>query len=227
MRFFLTLLVAIGIAMPAMADMDKRLITVTGRAEVTAKPDMATITLGVEAARKSASDAMAEVSRGTAAVFQTLEQAGIEARDIQTSGLNLYMVWNNSSGTNRRVDGFNASNMVTVRVRDLDQLGGILDAVIRDGANRFQGVAFGLQDPDPAMDEARKAAVTEARRKAELYAVAAGVELGELQSLSEAGGASPSPMPMMEAARSFAADVPIAPGELAVSAQVSLVYAIE
>ncbi len=97
--------------------------------------------------------------------------------------------------------------------------------VVTDGANTLNGVAFGLQDPDPALDAARKDAVADARRKAELYAAAAGVKLGAIQSIGEQSGYAP-PMPMALAEASFAKDasVPVAAGEVGVSASVSIVW---
>jgi len=227
MRFLCVLIVGLSLAAPAMAQTPDRAITVTARAEVQAEPDLATLTLGVEATAKTAAAAMAQASDSTAAVLDYLAEAGVEKADMQTSQLSLNPIWSNYSASNptRRIDGFAASNMVTVRVRDLDSLGRVLDQVIQKGANSFRGLSFGLQNPDPLMDQARIEAVQEARRKAELYAQAAGVTLGPLVSLSEAGNVVPQPMMMMEAAR-MSADVPIAMGEVGISAGVTLVFEI-
>lgn len=110
-------------------------------------------------------------------------------------------------------------------MRDLSALGSVLDAVIADGANSFQGLNFGLQDPEPTLDEARRRAVADGLRKAALYAAAAGVRLGPLTSLSEAGSNQPRPE-MMQAARMSSDAVPVAPGEVTVSASVTMVFAI-
>jgi len=114
--------------------------------------------------------------------------------------------------------------MVTVRVRALDSLGGVLDAAVGQGANNLYGLSFGLQEPEPKLDEARRDAIADARRKAELYALAAGVTLGEVVSISEQTGYD-RPMPEMRAA-SFAKDsgVPVAEGELSLTASVTVVY---
>jgi uncharacterized protein YggE len=116
--------------------------------------------------------------------------------------------------------------MVTVRVRALDALGAVLDGVVSDGANTLNGLGFGLAEDRPLMDEARRLAVADAAAKARLYAEAAGVTLGRVRSISEAGGYAP-PMPLaMEAGYAKSADVPVAPGELSISASVAIVYEI-
>lgn len=200
-------------------------IIVTGEASVETAPDMAMISLGVTTEAADAAAALAANTEATASVLDRLNAAGVEARDVQTSGLSLSPNWanNQSTGTNSIV-GFVASNQVTVRVRDLKALGGILDDVVRNGANTFNGLTFGLQDPDPVMDEARRAAVTEALRKARLYAEAAGVNLGPIAELSEQIGQIQPPIfargTMMEAA------VPIAEGEVAIAAQVRVEFEI-
>ena len=113
--------------------------------------------------------------------------------------------------------------MVTVRVRALDQVGSVLDAAVTDGANTLNGISFGLADPVPATDEARKAAVADARRKAELYAAAAGVKVGKVLSISENGGYA-QPMMMAEAMAGKSAAVPVQAGELSVAASVNVTF---
>lgn len=213
------------VAGPVWSEERPRTITVTGMGEVTAAPDMATVTLGVEVGAKTAQDAMAAVNTGTNAIFSVLTAAGIEARDMQTSGLSLNPVWSDYSPVNRtrRIEAFSASNMVTVRVRDLEGLGPVLDAVLAQGANSFRGLIFGMQNPNPLMDEARKDAVQNARHKAELLAEAAGVTLGQVMTISEHGGQRSQPVMMMEAAR-MSADMAIAEGEVGLNASVSIVY---
>ena len=120
---------------------------------------------------------------------------------------------------------YQASNMVTVKVRDVATLGAIVDAVTAAGANRLYGIGFDVADPKPALDEARKQAVADAQRKAELFATAAGVRLGALLSLSE-GGNGGGPVPVFARA-DMAKAAPVEAGTVSVSADVSLVYAIE
>ena len=206
-------------------------IMVTGEGRVDVAPDLATISLGVTNEADTAKEALDANTAALQAAIDRLKAAGIEDRDIQTSGLSLgprYDYNRTNPDGSAQITGFIASNMVTVRVRVLDQLGAVLDAVVTDGANTLGGVSFGLQEPDPVLDEARKDAVADARRKAELYATAAGVTLGKVRSIAEQSGfAVPMPMPMAEASLSkAAAPVPIAGGEVSVTANVTIVYEI-
>lgn len=208
---------------------DTRRITVVGDGSVDTPPDMATISLGVVTEARGAREAIDENSRAMEAVLGRLRAAGIEERDLQTAGFSVSPRFDYSSRPQpAEITGFVAQNTLTVRIRDLSRLGGILDEVARDGANSFQGLSFGLREPGPAEDAAREAAVAEARRKAELYAAAAGVTLGDLMRLSEESFGGPQPMMMAQAEMRMSSDeVPVAAGEVTVSARVTLVYAIE
>ena len=223
--YLAVILLAMGAA-PAWSQSEGR-ITVSGEGVVTAVPDMAVITMGASAEAETAKAAMDETSDITAAILERLTEAGIDARDIQTSDLSLNPIWSNrtSSDDRPRIDGYQASNRVTVRVRDLEALGPILDAVLTDGANRLGGLQFTIAEPDPLLDEARRRAVADARARAELFAEAAGVELGALLSLSENGARMPRPE-MMSMARSYDEAVPVAQGEAELRAGVTLVYEI-
>ncbi|MHA6262411.1 SIMPL domain-containing protein [Arenibacterium sp. CAU 1754] len=227
-RIFAAALVALTFSGPALAaDDTARQITVTGEGRVEAEPDMAVITLGVTHESEAAKEAMDQTSASVATILQRLDRLGISPRDLQTQQLSLNPVWSNrpiSSDGERRITGFVASNMVMVRVRDLNALGLILDAVMEDGANQFNGLQFGMQDPDPLTDEARRRAVSDAIAKASLLAEAAGVTLGPVQSISEAGARGPVMMEMAAAARG--GGVPVAPGEVTLSANVSMVFEI-
>lgn len=209
-----------------LADEIRRQITVTGEGSVAVVPDMATINLGVTHQAKEAGAAMSAVSGATAAMLQRLTDLGVDARDMQTSSLSLNPVWSNSSSStsgNPKITGFLASNSVRVRVLELADLGRIMDAVISSGANDFKGLQFSVQEPDPLMDLARQKAVANAMDKALLLTTAAGVTLGAVQSIAEHGGGRPV---MMEMAAARSSSVPIAAGEVTVSASVSMVFAI-
>lgn len=217
--------VVLMLAAPLQAAESPRLMTITGEGRATAAPDMATISMGVSHQAKTGQEAMALTSQATAAMLKVLTDAGIAPRDIQTSDLSLDPQWSqhrNGSQQPPRVIGFIARNTVEVRVRALDDLGGVLDAVLENGGNRFHGLQFGLQDPAPLQDIARRDAVAEARHKAALYAEAAGVSLGRLVSLSEPG-AMPAPK-LMDMMMETRAAVPVAQGEVGIEAQVTLVY---
>ena len=220
-------------ALPARADTAAaalpRTIVVTGEGRAEAVPDMATVTLGMTAEAPTAAEALRATSEAITKALAVLDAAGIEARDRQTTGLSLSPVWDYGRDGSRppRITGYRASNGLAVRVRDLSGLGALLDAVVADGANQLAGLTFSLSDPVPAMDAARRNAVADARRKAELYAEAAGVGLGPLIRLSEAGTVTPRPMSMRsEMVLADAAPVPIAEGEVALRATVELVFEI-
>lgn len=219
----------LALPMAALAEDAPRRLTVSGEGRVEAVPDMATIHLGVSQRAATAREALEATSAAMAAVFDRLAVAGIAPRDMQTAGLSLNPAWEHHPNNQLpRIIGYDAQNGVTVRVRDLSSLGTVLDAVVSDGANQLHGLRFGLQDPAAQIDEARRRAVAEARRKAELYAEAAGVTLGDLISLDESGGYRPRPEMMMRgAAVAMDAAVPVAEGEVSLSAQVNMVYEIK
>ena len=201
-------------------------LTVSGSGEARAVPDMATITLGVTAEAETASAALDETSAVAGRILERLSEFEVAERDLQTSGLSLNPVYSDRREDEEpRITGFRASNMLSVRVRDLDRLGDILGAVTGDGANQLSGLSFGVSDSDEVMNEARRDAVADARAKADLYAEAAGVSLGRILSIDEEGGAQPYPMPMAEM-RMAADSVPVARGEAGFSADVRIVYEI-
>lgn len=201
-------------------------LTVTGEGRVDVVPDMATVTLGVTSVADTAAAALAENSAQVATVIENLKAAGIEARDVQTSGLSLNPNWTNyGTDSQPRIEGYTAQNMVTVRVRALDTLGTVLDAAVKDGANTLNGLTFGLSNPQPVEDAARAAAVKDARRKADVLTGAAAVLLGPVLSITESTGYA-QPMPMFRADAASAPGVPVAGGELTVGASVTIVYGI-
>lgn len=228
MKAFAGALALAALAGAALAEDLPRQINVSGEGRIEAAPDMATITLGVTNESEEAKAAMDATSEAVARILERIGALGVAPRDMQTRSLTLSPVWSDrdlSEGERARITGFVASNTVTVRIRDLGSLGGVLDAVIADGANDFRGLQFALQDPEPLMDEARRAAVADAMAKAALLAESAGVTLGALRSITEHGGGRPMPMMAMEAA-ARGASMPIAAGEVTVEASVSMVFDI-
>lgn len=219
-------LAAVALPVPVLAETAPATITVTGEGTVTAAPDLATVSLGVTTQGETAAEAMAANTAALTAVLDRVKAAGVEDRDIQTSTLNLNPNWSNSDGSSMPViQGYVATNVLQIRVRDLPKLGEVLDAAITDGANTLNGISFGLAEPEPAMDEARKAAVAKARARAELLTGAAGVGLGRIVSISESGYMPPMPMYRMEAALADA-PVPVEGGEVGVSASVTVTWEI-
>ena len=204
-----------------------RQISVTGTGEIDAAPDMATIRLGVTNEAELAKEAMDATSGAVAQVLDRLGALGLEPRDVQTSNLILNPLWSGQvrDGTGpQEITGFVASNTVVVRVRALETLGEVLQAVLEDGANTFDGLQLSVQEPKPLEDEARRLAVKDAMDKAALLAEASGLTLGPGQSIADHGGGGPVMMEMASAR--MGGGVPIAAGEVTVSASVSMVFSI-
>jgi uncharacterized protein len=227
MRLLSALILSSALALPAAANAEEavtRSISVTGTGMVESAPDMATLMIGVTTQGTSAAEALAENSKATEAVIARLTASGVEARDMQTSNLSINPNWTGYDSSTPTISGYVASNMLTVRVRALETTGAILDAAVADGANTLNGMTFGLADPEPAYNEARKEAVADARAKAELLAEAAGVKLGPVLSISDAG-AMTDPAPMYRDAVA-ASPVPVQGGELGLVANVSVTWQI-
>lgn len=217
---------SLTVAGAAIGDPIQRQITVTGTGQIAAVPDMATITLGVTNEAVEAADAMVATSDAVLAILGRLKASSIADRDIQTQQFSINPVWSNrgsnSNGT-AKITGFQASNMVLVRIRDLDNLGDVLDAVIADGANSFNGLQFSVQDPDPLFEQAQQAAVADGLATAKLLTSAANVSLGPVLSITVHGGGA-RPMQMATMRESSA---PIAAGEVTINASVTMVFEIK
>lgn len=207
-------------------DWPGRHVAVSGTAEVEAVPDRATVTAGAETQAATAAEALAANSTVMAEVFAALEAAGIERRDVQTSNLTLGAIWNHGRDGSEppRVTGYQAGNMVTVRVRDVSALGAVIDAVTTAGANRLHGVTFEVSDPRAALDDARTRAIADARAKAELYASAAGVALGQVLTIRETEQVA---QPFFARAEAMDAAPPVAEGTVSLRADVEVVFALE
>ncbi len=209
-----------------------RTLVVAGEGFVMAKPDQATVSVGVITEGDSASLALAENTTRMTALIQKVGELGIPETDVQTSDLSVYPRYAAPDpakpGTIPAITGYTVSNMVTVTLHDLQKVGTALDKfVTMAGANNVNGLSFGFAESTSLQDDARKKAVADAARKAALYASAAGVKLGALQSITEESVGFPMPyQAMMGRAREMTA-VPIAPGENKVSASVRLTYAID
>jgi len=216
-----------GFASGALAQQAPQGITVNGQGVVSIAPDTATIRLGVSERAASAAEAMAQTSEKVRGILDQLDSLKIAGLDRQTSGLYLRPVYDNGSRSDTtpvQVSGYEAGNTVSVTVRDLSKLGQLLDAVVAEGANDFNGLQFGLQDNEAALEQARKDAVLDAMARAQQLADAAGVKLGKVISMSET---SQGFRPMeMRSAQMKSMDMPIETGEVDVSAQVSLQFEI-
>ncbi|MBV9556439.1 MAG: SIMPL domain-containing protein [Pseudolabrys sp.] len=197
-----------------------RLITVNGEATVAVAPDAAVIRIGVSSQGKTAREASDANAKEMTAVLAALKDGGIAERDIQTSRLALQPQFDpNKAGSNRLI-GFQATNQVTVRLRATDQLAAVIDRAIAAGANEMSGIEFVVSEQSKLLDKARGDAVADAKRKAEIYAAAAGVKLGRAVAISDDDSNTP-PRPM-QAMR--AGGVPVAPGEQNLRVSVTVSY---
>ena len=208
-----------------------RIISVSGLGEVKSRPDMASISTGVVSEAVSAKDALAKNNAAMSAVIAALKNAGVSEDDIQTSNFSVSPKYPpyQPNQTTQRIVGYTVSNQVTANVKNLKNLGPILDTLVQSGSNQINGISFGIDDPKKSLDEARKKAVADAHAKAELYAEAAGVSLGRPVQITESSTVSP-PVPMYRMAvqaNAAEASVPIAAGQQTVSANVSITYEIQ
>ena len=227
----LAVVAATWLAAPALAQtMPPPAISVTGEATVSVPPDQARIDGGVTSDAKTAHEASDANNAAMGKVLAALKGAGIEEKDYQTSRLSLQPQFATSSKASERTPGivsFRASNRVTVRIRDVAKVANVIDVLVGAGANEIGGINFVVSQASKALDEARAKAVADARRKAEIYAKAAGVTLGEPLSITEEGGAAPPVFRSKMAAPMAAAPTPVAPGEEMLSITVNVTWAIK
>jgi uncharacterized protein YggE len=219
-----------GFLAPVRAEEKQALVpslTVVGSGKVSARPDMAQIQLGVVTEAPSATKALKDNSDAMARLFGTLDGRGIARKDVQTSDFSVTPQYKRGPHGEQlpEVSGYRVSNEVRVKVRKLDTLGQVLDEVVQQGANQVHGITFAVAEPTPLLDEARRKAVADARRKADLYAREAGVEVGPVLLIQEQAPHLPGPL-VGGLARAEAAGVPVAEGELDFGATVTVTYAI-
>ena len=201
-------------------------VSATGHSDAT--PDRATVSAGVVIQGKTAREAMIANATFMTAVFDELDATNIPKSNITTSQLSLQPQYDYRNRKKPVITGYEARNTVTVKSDDLDQVGPMLDALVKAGVNKINNVQFSIKDPKNAMDKARQDAIREARAKAEDMADAAGVKLGPLLSMNEGGArAVPQPRNFALAARAESADfTPISAGDQTLSVTVNLSYGI-
>ena len=203
-------------------------INVQGEGRASVAPDLATVSLGVTTQAPTAAQAMSDNATRQTAIIEALRAQGLAPADLQTQGLSLSPLQDYSrEGQPPVITGYQAQNIVTARVRDLTRLGPMLDAMVAAGATDVQGISFSREDAAETEDRARTEAVAEARRRAEVIARAAGMELGPLVSLTDTSMTQgPRPMAMMARAADTEASTPVEAGELTLSAQVTGVWSL-
>ena len=214
------------LASPALAQtVPPPAISVTGEATVSVPPDQAQIDGGVTSDAKTAREASEANNAAMGKVLLALKGAGIEEKDTQTSRLSLQPQYAPNRSGSSPITGYRASNRVTIRLRDVTKVANVIDVLVGAGANDIGGINFTVSQPSKHLDEAREKAVADARRKAEIFARAAGVTLGEPLSISEEG--APAPMFRGKLAAPMAAGAPVAQGEETLSVSVNVSWAIK
>ena len=205
-------------------------ISVTGEATVSVPPDQAQIDGGVTSEAKTAREASEANNAAMGKVLLALKGAGIEQKDYQTSRLSLQPQYSQSKASSgpMQIVGYRASNRVTVRLRDVSKVASVIDTLVGAGANEIGGINFSVSAASKLLDDARAQAISDARRKAEIYAKAAGVTLGAPLSISEEGS-PPGPMVFRQRAGGMAAStpVPVAQGEETLHVTVNMSWAIK
>jgi hypothetical protein len=221
------ILVTAPMTLPVRADDPKPTLSMSGDAHIAVAPDMAQVSVGVVAQGRTAREASEANAKAMAAIVSGLKADGVQPRDIMTTNYSIQPLYSQTSSTRSeapRITGYQVSNMVAVRVRDLTKVGDVLDRVVALGSNQVHGIEFIVSDQSTKLDQARVAAVEDAQRKADLYARAAGLKLGRIVALSEGGDeAAPPPRPMMRTAAAEAA-TPIEAGERQLSMTVRIVW---
>jgi uncharacterized protein YggE len=200
-------------------------ISVTGGATISVAPDQAQIDGGVTSEAKTAREASDLNNAAMGKVLLALKGAGIEEKDYQTSRLSLQPQYPPNRPAGSAISGYRASNHVTIRLRDVTKVANVIDVMVGAGANEIGGINFVVSQASKVLDDAREKAIADARRKAEIYARAAGVTLGEPLGICEEGPSVPVLRGKMAAP--MAAAAPVAQGEETLSVTVNVSWAIK
>ncbi|MEM9048544.1 MAG: SIMPL domain-containing protein [Pseudomonadota bacterium] len=213
-------------ALAQLADPQQRFIAVTGSATIDAPPDIARVSVGVITQKRDAAAAMEENAKAMQALFAVLAEVGIAPRDIQTTQLSLYPVWERDAPHDRaaEISAYRVQHGVTVTLREIAMLGPLLDRLVKGGARDITHIGFGFSDPEALRVAAREAAMADAIARAELFARMAGATLGPVLTIEEVAADNAAYVARVVAS---AEGVPVAPGEADISASVSVVFALE
>jgi hypothetical protein len=203
-----------------------RLITVSASGYVTAEPDQARLSTGVTSEADTAKAALAANSELMQKVIAGLKESGVDAKDIQTGNFSVEPRYTQGKSTTPTIDGYRVTNQVEILVRDLKSLGGLLDKLVTLGANQMHGLTFEVSKAETLKDDARKEAVANARRRAELLATAAGASVGEVVTIAE-DVSYQGPRPMAMSARTKAEFVPVESGTETLEARVTVTWKLK
>lgn len=207
-----------------------RQMTVNGEGKVYVAPDIAYVTIGVHTESDSVGSALSDNTKQAQAVADALKELGVDPKDVQTSAFNVYPSQQYDKNGTPTIMKYVVDNSVSVTVRDLANLGQILDTVVRTGANTIGGISFDVKDKPAAVAEARKLAIEDARTTAQDLAAAAGVQLGDLVTLSVYSNSGPVPVYEGKgggASASIAASVPVSSGQMVIIMDAALTYEIK
>jgi uncharacterized protein len=203
-------------------------ITVAGTGESHGKPDFAQVQLGVVTEAPTAAEALRKNNEAMSQLIVMIRKRGIEDKDLQTVQFNVSPRYKYDKNQQEppKIAGYQVTNEVHVKVRNLLALGAFLDETVSLGANQIRGISFGVAEPAQLMDEARKKAIADAQRRARVYAEAAGVKLGKPLRIAEQAGGRPGPYPVARMEAAAVSAVPVAPGEQTFNVTVTVSYAI-
>lgn len=203
--------------------LDATLLDVVAEGRSTRVPDLATIRAGVVTQGTTAQAALSENATRMDRVIAALKRAGVADRDLQTATIQLNPQYRYGENVPPTITGYQATNTVSVRFRDVAKSGAILDALVREGANQIDGPNLAVEAMDTAMDEARTDAIRRARARAELYSKAAGLRVERILVIAEGATAlPPQPMPQMMMRAEMAKDSQVLPGEQEINATVTV-----
>lgn len=212
-------------------DTNSPLVTLTVQEEVQSAPTLATLSAGVTTQATTASEALRQNAQKMTAVVAELKKRGIAAKDIQTSGINLNAQYdyNNREGQPPLLTGYQASNNVTIKTRDLAKIGELLDALVAVGGNNVSGPNFSIEDDSKLKFAARDKALQSAQAQANFYAQRSGYKSVKLVSITEGSSGYRGPMPvMMESRAAGKADFsPVEPGEVGTGVTLTIQYRLE
>ncbi|MFL1874238.1 SIMPL domain-containing protein, partial [Hansschlegelia beijingensis] len=181
-------LAALPLAAHAEGERREPSVSVVGEGSVSAVPDLAMVTSGVVSRAPTAAAALKANAAAMTKVMAALKDAGVEERDIATSGLSVQPQYDYGDGSAPRTPklvGYEVRNAVTVRSRALDKIGDLIDSLVTAGSNQIENLAFEVSDRSEKLDGARREAMADARRKAEIYAAGVGASLGAPLAVSE------------------------------------------
>jgi uncharacterized protein YggE len=200
-----------------------RQITVVGQGDASGTPDTASVQIGVQSEAATSREALTDNNGKMAALIAKLKELGVAEKDIQTSNLSIYPRYDNDG---KAIIGYQVSNMVSIKIRNLADAGSLLDQVVSAGANNLSGIMFMIDDTKALEGQARDAAIADARARAQAMAQAAGGSVGQVLNITENIGSTPVPLMMERAAvaADAAGSVPIQSGEQTINASVQITF---